>query len=258
VRAALICMLVAVVARTAHADRQQDAAAKAVANAGVALFEANDFVGAANKFREAYDLNRDPSYLFNVAQAYRLGGDCVRSADHYGRFLAAVPHPPNEAQIRVWYASELECAKERAANQPVEPLSQSSTRTTPSHEPSPAPPAPRSRRIGLALTLAATGVVGLGVGGFFAWDSVYLKDQRQAFLDRCSTQDRCSAAVVNDYDRRGSRANTIAIIGFAAGGAAFAAGAVIFVLSRPRADEVPPVAVTLTRDSAIVAHSFSW
>jgi hypothetical protein len=254
----VLCMLVAALVGRAHADPQDDAKAKAVANEGVALFEANDFAGAANKFREAYELNRDPSYLFNVAQAYRLGSDCVRSADYYGRFLATVPHPPNEDQIRVWHASELKCAKERVANDPRKPPPPGPKTQQVPPPTQPATTSPRSRPLGLVVTLAAVGVVGLGVGGFFAWDSAYLNDRRQEFIEGCSMDNRCSATVVNDYDRRGSRANTLAIVGFAAGGAALAASAAVFVLSGNSARAEAPVSVAVTRDGALVTHSLRW
>src|SRR5687768_2672987 len=118
----LCALLLVLVATSAHADPQADQKAKAAADAGTALFNKDDFKGAASKFEEAFSFNRDPSYLFNIAQAYRLAGDCIRAADYYGRFLSAVPHPPHEDKIRVWYASQLQCAKEKsAAAEPPKP-----------------------------------------------------------------------------------------------------------------------------------------
>jgi hypothetical protein len=284
-------------AAVAHADPTQDAKAKAAANAGAALFGKNDFAGAAAKFEEAYRLNGDPSYLFNIAQAYRHSGDCARSADFYGRFLADVPHPPNEDKIRVWYASQLQCAKEKAAAQPIEPVNQEPDKQQPdkqeptkqeptkqeptkqeptnqeptTQEPTNQEPAKQVQETRvttsdggghptLVLTLAATGALALGVGGFFAWDSGYLKDQRKSFLDTCTTQNRCSSAVINDYDHRGSRANTLAIVGFAAGGAAIAASATIYFVSgrRSSSSEMPPVAITPMQGGAIVTRGFAW
>src|ERR1041385_4262365 len=122
----------ALLATSASADPAQDAKAKVAADAGAALFEKDDFAGAVAKFQEAYDANHDPSYLFNIAQAYRHASDCVRAADYYGRFLSEVPHPPNEDKIRGWYASEMQCAKQRAATQPVD---NPSKQEPPKHEP---------------------------------------------------------------------------------------------------------------------------
>jgi hypothetical protein len=278
-----IAAVLVLVATSAHAGPAEDAKAKAAADEGTALFGKNDFAGAATKFRDAYDFNHDPSYLFNIAQAYRHAGDCVRSSDFYGRFLAEVPHPPNEDKIRVWYASESKCAKERTAAQPVEPAKQEPTKQEPpkqeppkqeppKQEPAKQEPAeqiperepPRvtagegSRHRGLVLALAATSVVAFGVGGFYAWDSSYLDGQRQSFLDGCPVGGACSAATVNDYDRRGSRANTLAIVGFAAGGVALAASTTIYLLSGSHASETPPVAIAPVHGGAVVTRGFSF
>jgi hypothetical protein len=248
-------LLVLLVATSAHADPQADEKAKAAANAGAALFQKDDFKGAATKFEEAYAINRDPSYLFNIAQAYRHGGDCVRAADYYGQFLSAVPHPPNEEKIRVWYASQMECAKEKSAGTEPKPEKPKPDEPKPD-EPIKVTPAPSGGHRGLAIALAGTSVAAFAVGGFFTWDAGYLSDRRAAFLDRCSAVNRCSSAVVNDYDRRGSRARTLAIVGFAAGGVALAASATLYLMSG--STESPPVAITPIEGGAIVTRGFAW
>jgi tetratricopeptide (TPR) repeat protein len=255
-------VIVAALACVAQAGPNEDAKVTAAADAGTALFAANDFAGAAAKFREAYDLSHDASYLFNVAQAYRHAGDCVRAADYYGRFLGEIPHPPNEDKIRVWYASEMQCAKERAAS--AGPAKPEPGKPEPA-KPEPAKPAPlaqpphdSSGHRGVVIGLAATSVVAFGVGGFFAWDSSYLENQRASFLNGCSSDNRCSSSIVNRYDSRGSRANTIAIVGFAAGGVALAAAATVFVLSGSHASETAPVAVVPLPGGALVARGWAW
>src|SRR5688500_16608759 len=54
---------------------------------------------AAERFKEAYSLDPDPGYLFNIAQAYRLGQLCANAVDYYDRFLAAVPDPPERDAV---------------------------------------------------------------------------------------------------------------------------------------------------------------
>jgi tetratricopeptide (TPR) repeat protein len=238
-------IVIALLAGLAHADPDRDARAHAAADEGAALFAKNDFAAAAAKFTEAYEHNHDASYLFNIAQAYRHGGDCVRAADYYGRFLSEVPNPPNVEKIRVWYASQMQCAKERTSDT-----------TPPKPVPPPAPAHPNNHR-GLVLGLAGTGIVALGVGAFFTWDASYLGDQRAAFLDRCNTENHCSSATVNDYDRRGSRANKLAIAGFAVGSIAVAASVTVFLLSRSETP-TPAVAITPIENGAIVTRGFAW
>jgi len=248
-----LVLAIVLAARGAHADEETDKQAHAAADAGATLFDKDDFAGAANKFQEAYALNHDPSYLFNIAQAYRHTGDCIRSADYYGRFLADVPHPPNEDKIRVWYASELHCAKERAASQPhdAEPA-----KPHPDEQPVTQTPPPSGGRRGIALVLASTGAVALGVGGFFIWDANFLSTRRAAYLDHCTIDNRCSAAVVDDYDHRGARADTLMIVGLVAGGVALAASATVYLVSR--SETALPVAVAPTRGGAVVTAAFAW
>jgi tetratricopeptide (TPR) repeat protein len=259
----------------AYAD-DHDARARAKASEATALFSKDDFAGAAAKFTEAYELNRDPSYLFNIAQAYRHAGDCERAAEYYGRFLSEVPHPPNEDKIRGWYTAQSACAKAHATTTAVV--------TTPKAEPPKAePPKPDavkqppttpaidtrsqdqvvtgpSSGVGghrrLAAGLAGAGGVALGVGVLFAWDAHYLGSQRDALLARCSVASPCSSALVRDYNDRGSRANTLAIVGFAAGGVAIAAGLTMLVLSEGHGDSV--IAVVPARGGAVASGAFTW
>jgi tetratricopeptide (TPR) repeat protein len=266
---ARVAALVIVLAAVASADPEQDAKAKAAADAGAALFAANDFAGAVGKFQEAYDLNHDASYLFNIAQAYRHANDCVHAADYYFRFLELVPHPPNEDKIRGWYSAARTCADEHKPAvvpppKPEPPKPEPPKPEPPKQEPLPPPPPPpptppptTSSHRGLVVGLGAAGVVALGAGTFYAWDSSHLDDHRKAFLAGCSRSNQCSAAVVNDYDSRGSRANTLAIVGFAAGGVALAAGAAIYVLGS-RADEAPPVAIAPLPGGAVVTRGWAW
>jgi hypothetical protein len=261
VKRTLLVIALLAAASSVRADPDKDRQAKEAADAGAALFGKNDFAGAAGKFVEAYAANRDPSYLFNAAQAYRHGGDCIRAADFYGRFLSEVPHPPNEDKIRVWYASQMQCAKEKSkgielqkpdespasADELTQPAAPTPTQPTPT-QPTMEQPRPSNHR-GLAIALAGTGVAALAVGGFFAWDASYLSDQRASYLAGCVASP-CPSSVVNDYDRRGSRAQTISIVGFAAGGLALAASATLFVMAR---SETRSVAIEPTPGGAVIS-----
>ena len=256
VRLAVAIGGISVCASIAWADAKQDA--RATADQGIALFEQHDFAGAAAKFEAAYALDRNPEYLFNGAQAYRHGGDCIRAADLYGRFLSAVPQPPNEDKIRVWYASQMQCAKERAVQLPSQSAEQPPlTEPRISEELPPLPSTSPGGHRGLAIALGATGVASLAVGGFFAWDAGYLSDRRAAYLAQCTTDARCASDAVNDYDRRGSRAQTLALVGLAVGGVAVAASATLFVLSRSK-EPTPALSITPVDGGVLVGRSIAW
>src|ERR1700679_3405566 len=70
----------------APAPTDKDAAAARYAQ-GQQHFSAGEDLDAADDFEAAYALDHDPVYLYNIAQAYRLGIACARAADFYRKFL---------------------------------------------------------------------------------------------------------------------------------------------------------------------------
>jgi tetratricopeptide (TPR) repeat protein len=242
--AAVIVISFHLVAHAQPADR--DAQARTASDEGAARFHQKDFAGAAAYFKQAYELNQDPSYLFNIAQAYRHASDCVNAAEYYRRFLAEVPNPPNEDTIRAWYASQAKCENAQAQTKP-----------SPVSPPPPASTHPRdgSDRRGLVLVLAGTSTIAFVVGGFFAWDAQYLADRRDAALASCTQPRPCSAALANDYDRRGRRAEIIATVGLAAGGVALVSSAILLVTRR---EKPPAMTVAPVAGGAIVSGGLTW
>lgn len=87
---------VAVMAPSAHADEPVPHKAKRLATAGRSLHEQGEYGKAIIAFQEAYVLAPSPALLFNLAQAYRLDGNCEDAAYMYRRFLAQAPR--NEAR----------------------------------------------------------------------------------------------------------------------------------------------------------------
>ncbi len=59
--------------------------------AGLAHYEAHDFRRALGEFRAGYKLDRRPAFLFAMAQAKRLRGDCAGAVSLYRRFIATAP-----------------------------------------------------------------------------------------------------------------------------------------------------------------------
>lgn len=79
-------------------------------------FKSGDYAGAVEKFKLAYQLDSDPGYLFDIAQAYRLARDCARSVDYYRQFLDKVPSPPNLDQVNGWIADQQACLRALASS----------------------------------------------------------------------------------------------------------------------------------------------
>jgi tetratricopeptide (TPR) repeat protein len=258
-------LMIALLASTAHAQPSDPAAqARAAADDGSARFHSNDYLGAVEKFKEAYALDPDPGYLFNIAQAYRQAGDCANAADYYGRFLVEVPNPPNVATIREWHSSQVTCAAARKLAEPeptvTPPPAPPLTAAAPpiaSQPPQRAQqPAGARRNVGVALALAGTSAVAFAVGGYFTWKTGSLADDRDSALASCTLERPCDARVARDYDEDGHRAATLAGVAFAVGGAALIASTLVFALSgRERA---PDVAVAASAHGALLIGGFRW
>lgn len=91
-RAAIIGALV-LAALPAHAEKLGGIPekAKALADRGRQLQREQNYSDAIEAYKAAYVLAPSPGLLFNLAQAYRLAGDCGDAAWMYHRFLQTDP-----------------------------------------------------------------------------------------------------------------------------------------------------------------------
>lgn len=58
---------------------------------GKAAFARTDYQTAIVRWNESYELSREPELLFDLAQAYRLSGDCATALKTYAEFIASAP-----------------------------------------------------------------------------------------------------------------------------------------------------------------------
>lgn len=65
--------------------------AKAHLDRGLRYYNTADYGRAADEFKAAYDIDPQPSYLYALAQAYRLGQDCPKAILVYKAFLRTGP-----------------------------------------------------------------------------------------------------------------------------------------------------------------------
>jgi hypothetical protein len=100
---------------------------------GLALMTSTpkDYTAAAEAFAKAYELDRKPRYLFNLALAQRLGGHCRDAIASYRAYLETAPTEDNAANARIG----LERCEKAVANEPPAPP----ITTAPPVAPSPAP-----------------------------------------------------------------------------------------------------------------------
>ncbi|HEY4238941.1 MAG TPA: hypothetical protein VGM88_03965 [Kofleriaceae bacterium] len=232
--AALLGVLL--VASVAHADDDVPARARALAEQGKQAHERGDYATAIASFQAAYALSPTPALVFNIAQAYRLSGDCVDAALLYKRFLETDPSTEARAIAESHLATVQRCDKKPVALTGTAPLD------------------PRAHRHAIerdtGIALGAAGLVALGVGTYFA---VGAHDAEGTVSDGYAHGAAWNA--IASENARGERDATRARYFMIGGGAAIATGAVFYLLGR-HTEHAAPIAIVPTRGGAHV--SYSW
>ena len=257
-------VVIALLVAASRAQADPDAKAKAAASYadGEKLYAAARYLDAAEKFRTAFELDPDPVYLFNVAQAYRFGEDCVKSADFYKRFLDKVPDPPNVAKIRAWYQEQDTCAKAVLAAKPplpVEPL----TRTREGDHIEPAPIAHESNvRLYAGIGSATAGAVAIVIGVLQVTKLGGIESDRKAAASSCTTTNVCTAAeytaLVQPFDDDAHAHQRNGIIAFSVGGLALGAAVYLIATAGGSSEHAAPVSVALGNGGAMAYGSWRF
>lgn len=249
---------------SSSAERRQ--LAKQYVEAGLAAQTAGDYDTAVTLYQKAYDVVPHPVLLFNMAQAHRLAGRTDQSLALYRRYVREDPSGAQVKTARSWIAElEVRQAQEQEARRADEARRAEDARRAEAARPPvvASPPGATSPQRaddtasssgGASLRVAgivsgAVGVIGLGVGTGFALHARSLSSE----LSRSGAQ----------YDpekvHAGQRADTIAIVGFAAGGALVVAGAALYWWGRQdHSVERVGVAPVVSSQSAGLAVFGAW
>jgi tetratricopeptide (TPR) repeat protein len=231
---------------------------------GRRLYDVKEYAAAIEEFKAAYLADADPIYLFNIAQAYRLSGDCTSAESYFAKFLKADPDTTQRAKIEKLIA---ECTPASAPTGDTPPTGDTSSPTgtgtgntgttgAPIDVPAPPPPPPpdpgRSRRI-IGLITAGAGVVAVGVGTGLAIQvggvESDLETECAAGCDWDDIRDRDSSA------RTKATVSTVMIVG---GGIAVLGGAALYFWGRTMRPETPTYTIVPTADGAIATAAFDW
>jgi hypothetical protein len=185
---------------------------------GMKAFEAKDYERAITAFETAYRLEPRPEFLFALAQAERLSGDCPTALVLYQRFLET---QPAEKHAEIARTSIARC-QQALASRPLDAKAPEPEAAAPAPAPAPlAAPTPtpprRSRfRDPLGGVLLGVGVAGLAAGGVtFA-------------MSRSAATEADGADTYDGYASKMDRAERLrlwSLIGFGGGGALVAAAA---------------------------------
>ncbi len=253
-----LALLVAA-ATPAAAQPKSKPAAEAAYKAGQTKYLTEDYVGAADDFKVAYENDPDPGYLFNIGQAYRNAKRCADAATYYRRYLDEAKPAPNEAIVKAYIVELDECAKQQAPVTAPPPRPQVAEPVPP--PPAPVAPAPEghgsSSRRTLALVIGGAGAL-IAANGFYFMRRVSKdEDKARAVCDpsTCTAWDESYNAQIEAANADGRRDEKIMVASWLVGGAALATGVVLFVMTGDAKTE-SPVAVTPTRNGAMVSLSF--
>jgi tetratricopeptide (TPR) repeat protein len=85
--------------RVARGDDAATEEAREHFRKGQQFFDVGRWDEAASEFEKAYAIRSDPTFLFNMAQAYRRKGDAKRAIDLYKNYLIKAPKSPQRAEV---------------------------------------------------------------------------------------------------------------------------------------------------------------
>jgi tetratricopeptide (TPR) repeat protein len=229
--------------------------ARLLADKGRAFHNAGDYNSAVAAFKEAYVLAPSPGLLFNIAQAYRLAGNCDEAAWMYRRFLDTNPIGSHKTLAENHLAVVERCGSGGLLVQTP----------TPQPDATPIPESDTNKLITFASLPDRTRSgkykkIGLGTaiggGALLAGAAFFAIDANDAANTVSETYKRGGKwEDVKDADARGRRSSTIATVLGVGGGLAVVSGAVLFAVGR-HYEQAQHVAVTPTTRGAQV--SLSW
>jgi tetratricopeptide (TPR) repeat protein len=258
VKVPLFIAALAAAVPSAHADsalrpERVPVKARELASRGRVLHEGGDYHAAIAAFQEAYVLAPSPGLLFNLAQSYRLAGNCDDAAWMYRRFLDTNPLGDHRTLAEQHLAFVRTCGNgglrlglpaQRPSDVPAPP--EPARLTAERHAaPSPAPP---YKRVGAYTALG--GGLALAGAAVFALDA---RDAARVVEDRYQRGGRWSD--VSELNARGERSATIARVLGAGGGLALVSAAVLYGAGIHKA-RTRQIAITPTDGGAEV--SLSW
>ena|SRR6266850_2241403 len=263
-RRLLVAMCLVFAVGVAHADDK--AKAKALYDEGLRHYNVAEYTQAIDAWKQAYLLSKKPLLLFNIAQAYRLSGDCAQALTFYDSYTRDEPDLHNQDELDQAVAACKNPAKPPDKpqdvttgttvhpEQPAETPKTTAERANPSVQPPPTEATDttqtehwsRMRKLGIGVGVA--GVVAGGVGLLFAHKGSTLASENQ----NTPAWDPIAKSREND----GKRANTLA---WAFGGTGLAlaiAGGVMFALGGHSQEHA--VALAPTSGGATVAWGFRF
>ncbi|MGE5183307.1 MAG: tetratricopeptide repeat protein [Acidobacteriota bacterium] len=227
-------------------DPHQDQA-QALYAEGARHYTLREYPQAIDAFKHAYALFPEPTFLFDIAQAYRLLGDCDNAAGFYRNYIHAKPDADDRDQADKLATDMEACAADQRKQRDAERARQLA-----------APPrvvttAPSESGLELAgMLTAGVGAALTGAGVYFSVDAA---DKAHQLETACMT--RCNAGDVASIDSQGKSSQTTAAVLYVSGGIALAAGAGMIVWATLHSSP-ETITVAPTRGGAAASYTMRF
>lgn len=223
--ARLVALLAAALAARAAQAGTDDvpAKARALADEGRAAHTAGDYPRAIAAFEAAYVIAPSGALLFNLAQDYRLSGDCDDAVLMYKRFLATDPDPQTQALAREHLAAVEQCAHHPDPRKVVAQASYTGV-ALPRLPPPQKLDDPTAAHTTLELGLAIAGSAALGVALVYGVDAHSAAKDVETFYAHGGTWKQIAAT-----DARGHRDVEIAAVLGIGGALAIGSAAALYL-----------------------------
>ncbi len=210
---------------------------------GQAAYDDKRYDDAIASWQKAYDLSHLSGLVFNLAQAYRLKGDCTKAVETYQRFIKLDPTSAQRGDAEGRLIEIQPCPVEKPVVVPPPP--------PPPKVIAPVEQGGRGKRIA-GYVIGIVGVALVGGGAYFGSRAQSLASDVNA---ACSTGHCEWTSDLASKDSDGRSAEKLQWIGYGAGAAAVITGALLVHLSREHA---PPITVAAAANGAAVSWTGSW
>jgi tetratricopeptide (TPR) repeat protein len=250
----LVAMSLLAAPVAAHAEGnwsgEVPAKARSLAERGRMLHDAGDYGNAIIAFTQAYAMAPSPALLFNLAQAYRLQGDCDDAALMYRRYIATNPSPEARSLAETHLANVERCIHKLNLHIPVETAGTKSAPAQPVVTASvdgPSRKAQIEKDVGIGLI--AGGGVALAIAGYYTVQAHNAAGEVAAAYEKgASWKD------VAPIDARGKSAATSAKLFGAGAGVGIVGGVAMYLLGR-HTESIPVTVAPASRGATV---SMSW
>jgi tetratricopeptide (TPR) repeat protein len=213
---------------------------------GQAAYDDKRYDDAIASWQKAYDLSHLSALVFNLAQAYRLKGDCTKAVETYQRFIKLDPTSPQRGDAEGRLIEIQPCPVEKPVV--VEPPPQQ----LPPKIVAPVEHGGRGKKIA-GYVVGILGVALVGGGAYFGSRAQSLASDVNA---ACSTGHCEWTSDLASKDSDGRSAEKLQWIGYGVGAAAVITGALLVYLGSR--EHAPPITVAARPDGAAVSWTGSW